>query len=276
VKFSIVTPSHRPGEWLPLCLASVADQGLDVEHLVQDAGSDDGTPERLKNDPRVRLFVEQDAGMYDAINRGFRRASGDVLAWLNCDEQYLPGALRRAGDFLAAHPEVDVLFGDVVVVNEDGDYLCHRKMLPPLRCHTWTCHLATLSCGMFVRRRVVAEHGLWLDARFRYAGDAEWMLRVLERGLRTAVLGEFTSVFTVRAGNLSRDDAAAGELLRLRPAPFWLRALKPAWILHHRLRRWRGGAYSQAPFSFELFTRASPDRRVERIVTQPTFRWRAW
>ena len=78
---------------MKLCIASVADQGVELEHIVQDAESDDGTLDWLPQDRRVKAFVEKDQGMYDAVNRGLRRASGDILAYLNCDEQYLPGAL---------------------------------------------------------------------------------------------------------------------------------------------------------------------------------------
>src|SRR5215467_6301036 len=90
VLVSIVTPSYRSSKWLKLCVASVADQAGQVEHIVQDAGSDDGTLEWLPHDKRVKAFVEKDQGMYDAVNRGLNRAAGDVLAYLNCDEQYLP------------------------------------------------------------------------------------------------------------------------------------------------------------------------------------------
>src|SRR5947207_3288616 len=104
VRFSIITPSFNPAPWLPLCIASVADQAVDVEHIVQDAGSTDGTLEWLRNDGRVKAFVERDGGMYDALNRGLRRAQGDILAYLNCDEQYLPGCLQRVDAFFRDHP----------------------------------------------------------------------------------------------------------------------------------------------------------------------------
>jgi glycosyltransferase involved in cell wall biosynthesis len=116
VRISIVTPSYRPSVWLKLCIASVADQQAGVEHIVQDAGSDDGTLDWLPRDTRVKAFVEKDQGMYDGINRGLRRAGGDILAYLNCDEQYLPGALSTVLRFFEEHPAVDVLFGDVVML----------------------------------------------------------------------------------------------------------------------------------------------------------------
>src|SRR5687768_3530985 len=99
-KFSIVTPSFRNSQWLKLCVASVADQEVEQEHLIQDAGSDDGTLDWLLSDSRVRAFVEKDAGMYDALNRALSKTSGEYIGFLNCDEQYLPNALQVAGDFL--------------------------------------------------------------------------------------------------------------------------------------------------------------------------------
>jgi len=101
MNFSIITPSFRNSRWLKLCIASVADQqDVKWEHIVQDSCSDDGTQDWLPRDPRVKAFIEKDGGMYDAVNRGYRRAAGDILAYLNCDEQYLPGALKTVSDFL--------------------------------------------------------------------------------------------------------------------------------------------------------------------------------
>lgn len=77
MRFSIITPSYRSGRWLKLCIPSVADQeGVDFEHIVQDSCSDDETREWLPGDPRVTAVIEKDSGMYDAVNRGFRRATG--------------------------------------------------------------------------------------------------------------------------------------------------------------------------------------------------------
>ena len=115
MKFSIVTPSFNQSHWLKLCVASIADQqGVELEHIVQDAGSDDGTLTWLPQDARVQAFVETDAGMYDAVNRGLRRATGDILAYLNCDEQYLPGALASVARFFQTHPEVDLVRAQVL------------------------------------------------------------------------------------------------------------------------------------------------------------------
>jgi glycosyltransferase involved in cell wall biosynthesis len=248
----------------------VADQRVKVEHIVQDAGSDDGTLGWLLQDQRVRAFVEKDQGMYDAINRGLRRAQGDILACLNCDEQYLPGALERVGAFFDSHPEIDMAFGDVVMVNTRGEYLCHRKMQTPLKYHTWTCHLSTLSCGTFFRRRIIDEENLLFDPHLRDGGDGKWMVSLLQRHVRMAALGRFTSVFSFTGANMSAGPNARRENRALcLSAPAWARRLRPLLILHHRLRRLFGGLYFQAPFAYEVFTLAHPERRLSFQVTRP-------
>lgn len=270
---SIVTPSFRGNQWLKLCVASVADQGVPHDHIVQDGGSDDGTLDWVTTDSRVRAFVEKDKGMYDALNRGLRRAQGEILAWLNCDEQYLPGTLPAVITFFEQHPEIDFLFGDVIMVDPAGAYLWHRKMQTPLLYHTWTCHLSTLSCAAFFRRQVVFDHNLLFDTKWRDAGDAEWMVRVLGRPFKMATLGAFTSTFTQTGANMSAAPNAVRENAELRRlAPRWAQVLRPGLILHHRLRRWLGGMYRQGPFAYEIFTNASPKQRQRFEVAQPWFR----
>ena len=274
MNFSVITPSFNNSGWLKLCIASVADQGVELEHIVQDAGSNDGTLDWLPHDQRVKAFAEKDSGMYDAVNRGLRRAHGDILAYLNCDEQYLPGTLSAVWDFFAQHPQVDVLFGDFIAVDVHGDYLFHRKVLTPLKYHTWVSHLQTFTCATFFRRKLITDSGLFFNPDYRIAGDGEWMLRLLKRNTPMAVLRRFTSTFTITGSNLGSGEAARSENRELyRSAPLWVRRLKPLFIMHHRLRRLAGGIYSQKPFSYALYTRESMERRVRHQVDRPNFRW---
>ena len=267
---TVITPSFRSSAWLKLCIASVADQKVEVEHIVQDAGSDDGTLDWLLKDDRIKAFVEKDRGMYDAINRGLRRATGDIVAYLNCDEQYLPGALARVTDFFGKNPEVDILFGDVVIVDGEGRYLRHRKMQTPLLYHTWTCHLSTLSCGMFFRRRLLSDERSFFNPALRDVGDGDWMVRMLQRGVKMGTLGEFISTFTCTGTNMSIGPNARRENRELyNTAPLLARKLKSWLILHHRVRRWLGGMYRQEPFDYQIFTSKSPDRRQNFHVDQP-------
>jgi len=273
VRFSIVTPSYRSSTWLKLCIASVADQSVELEHIVQDAGSDDGTLDWLAQDRRVRAFVEKDRGMYDAINRGFRRASGGICAYLNCDEQYLAGALAKVAGFFDRRPDIDVVFGDVVMVDGRGEYLFHRKMQVPLQYHTWTCHLSTLSCATFFRSRLFQDRGYVFDPELKDGGDGRWVLRLIQNRVPMAVLGQFTSVFTRTGSNMSAGANAIRENRDFwKTAPFWARHLTPLIVTHHRLRRWLGGMYEQPPFGYEIYTLASPGCRRRFEVTKPAFR----
>jgi len=273
MRCSIITPSRNQLDWLRLCRASVADQaGVTVQHIVQDACSDDGTGEWLQRQTGVEVNIEPDGGMYDALNRGFRQARGEVVAWLNCDEQYLPGTLARVAAFFAENPDVDMVFGDIVLVDVRGEYLWHRKVQVPRLYHTLTCHLSTLSCAMFFRRRLVESGGFLFDTKYRIVGDAEWMARLLRAGVRMAALGAFTSVFTQTGANLSRDARAVVEQKRLAAtAPIGVRAGKLLWITQHRLSRFLTGAYRQSPFKFALYTPDYHVCRVVRSVDRPFF-----
>ena len=208
--------------------------------------------------------------MYDAINRGLRRSQGELLAWLNCDEQYLPGALKQVSAFFEQHPDIDVLLGDVVMVDAQGKYLLHRKMQTPLKYHTWTCHLSTLSCATFFRRRVLFDYDFWFDPTSHAGGDGAWMVRLLNHGVKMAALEEFTSIFTQTGSNIGATPAALKENRDLRgTAPYWAQLLRPLWIAHHRLRRLLGGMYSQIPFAYDIYTMASPDHRQHFEVSHP-------
>ena len=271
---SVVTPSFRNSDWLKLCIASVADQGVACEHIVQDGGSDDGTLDWLPDDPRVKAFVEKDAGMYDAVNRGLRRTKGEVLAYLNCDEQYLPGALAAVEKYFADHPTIDVLFADFVVVDDKGNYRFHRKVQTPRLYHTWVAHLPVFTCATFFRRSIITEHGIYFDSRWRISGDAEWMLRLLRRKVSMGVLRQFTSAFTQTGGNLGASPEARREAEDLaRSAPILVRALKPLLVLQHRVCRLAGGIYFQKPFAYAVYSRKNPQTRTIHEVTQPRFRW---
>src|SRR3954471_24052752 len=112
MQFSIVTPSFRQLGWLKRCVRSIGDQqGVEVEHIIQDAGTGPELDAWVTKHSKAQLHVEKDSGMYDAINRGLSRASGDILAFLNCDEQYLPGTLEAVGKVFEAHPEIDFVIG---------------------------------------------------------------------------------------------------------------------------------------------------------------------
>jgi glycosyltransferase involved in cell wall biosynthesis len=274
VKFSIVTPSFRNSKWLKLCIASVADQqGVELEHIVQDSCSDDGTQDWLPRDARVKAFIEKDGGMYDAVNRGYRRATGDILAYLNCDEQYLPGALKTVRDFFEANPEVEVALAHSLVVDGKGKYVCHRHQMVPHPQGVWF-RFPILTSSIFIRRKVIHERAIFFDTRWRDLGDFHWVLALMKSKAAIKVCDSFTSVFADTGENMNLKPNAIrekGETDAMIPA--WVKTLKPFWILQHRLRRLVAGHFNLQPMSYEIYTLQRPDRRVRFDVSKPTAVW---
>ena len=285
--FSIVTPSFRQPEWLRLCLRSVADQtaaadsktgpAVSVSHVVQDACSGDAVREVCAEFPHATLIQERDSGMYDAVNRGLRRATGEICAYLNCDEQYLPGTLSTVAEYFSTHPDVDVLFGDVVVVDERGQYTCSRQVVPPRYHHTRTCQLNTFTAATFFRRRILQHEDLFFDSQWKnVGGDASWVLAMLERRIRMAVVRQYLSAFTDAGTNLALTDDSFREYRRyVSLAPRWVRMLTPVWLAEHRARRLAAGLYRPAPFHYELYTKDAPTHRTRIDVATPTALWRS-
>jgi glycosyltransferase involved in cell wall biosynthesis len=274
MKFSIVTPSFRNSSWLKLCIASVADQkGIELEHIVQDSCSDDGTQDWLPRDPRVKAFIEKDSGMYDAINRGYRRATGDILAYLNCDEQYLPGALKTVSEFFETNPNIEVALAGTIVTDGEGKYVCHRHSLMPHPFHM-PFRFSLLTSSIFVRRKVICERGIFFDARWRDLGDFHWVLALMKGQVPMAVCDSFTSIFADTGENMNLKPNGAREKAEvIARTPRWLKLLKPLWIVHHRLRRVAAGHFSLKPTSYSIYTRESPERRVKFDVPKPTAVW---
>lgn len=274
MKFSIVTPSFRNSKWLKLCVASVADQpGVEVEHIVQDSCSDDGTQDWLPKDPRVQAFIEKDTGMYDAINRGMKRATGEVIAYLNCDEQYLPGALQAVAGVFQNRPDTDIVVADSIVVDAQGQFVCCRKSLVPWRLMMWT-YMPALTSSIFFRRRLLDEFNLYFDTRWRVIGDSQWMKDALDLRLKMAVLRRYTSIFTETGDNLFLNPKAMKERQKAaRMTPLWARWFRWPLLQMHRARAVCNRLYWEKPFTYSPFTLANPDKRVDVFVPKPTGIW---
>jgi glycosyltransferase involved in cell wall biosynthesis len=118
---SVLTPSRGYGRYISDAIESARQQdGVTIQHVVQDAGSDDETLEILRSyDDAVDWTSEPDRGQSDALNRAFGRASGDWIAWLNADDFYLPGGLQMLSAAGEEHG-ADVVYGDWVTVDDDG------------------------------------------------------------------------------------------------------------------------------------------------------------
>ena len=122
-RVSIVTPSFNQAPYLEATIQSVLSQDYpEIEYFIMDGGSTDGSLEIIrKYESRLAGWVsEPDKGQTDAINKGFARATGDVLAWLNSDDTYEPGAVRQALELLDHHPGCSLIYGDCNYIDETG------------------------------------------------------------------------------------------------------------------------------------------------------------
>ncbi len=120
---SIVTPSYNQARYLEETMRSVLEQDYPhIEYIVVDGGSTDDSVEIIqKYADRLAWWVsEKDRGQTDAINKGFARARGQVLAWINSDDTYQPGAVREAVEFLQQNPQVGLVYGDANYIDEHG------------------------------------------------------------------------------------------------------------------------------------------------------------
>lgn len=204
-KISIVTPSLNYGAFIEDAILSVLEQGYpNVEHIIVDGGSKDNTLEVLKRYPHVRWISEPDNGQSDALNKGFRMATGDLVGWLNADEYYFPCSLQAVADFASAHSDADVLYGDSMDVDEEGRILrCktgHRFFYPILL--YYGCYIATDS--VFFRRSLF-DRRLFIDVNYRIVMDYEYFVRLARSGLRFAYLRRFVGTFRWHSSNVSSD-----------------------------------------------------------------------
>jgi glycosyltransferase involved in cell wall biosynthesis len=128
---TIVTPSLNQARFIEETLESVLTQDYTpLEYFVVDGGSNDGTSDILAaSGPRVHWISEGDDGQADAINKGFRRANGAYLAWLNSDDVYLPGAIAAMAEYLDGHPDLDLVYGHVDNIDSSGRWLGPAKQV---------------------------------------------------------------------------------------------------------------------------------------------------
>jgi glycosyltransferase involved in cell wall biosynthesis len=271
---SIVTPSFRQLQWLKLCAASIADQeGVEHEHIVQDAGTGPELEEWARTIPRLSLHVEKDTGMYDAINRGLLRARGEICSYLNCDEQLLPSALARVASFFDAHPNVDVLFGDAILIDRNGKPISYRRVVLPTFSHVHYSHLNTQSCSMFFRRRLLNQ-GFLFDPNCQAISDGVWVEQLLLAGVRMATLCEPLAIFTFTGQNLGSTKASEEEAAQRRGAPSLMtRCRKVSAMVSHRLRKLFAGAYRSRKIDIEIYTLDSPTVRQRRYAAHVGFSW---
>jgi glycosyltransferase involved in cell wall biosynthesis len=177
---SVVTPSLNQGRFLEEAILSVRRQDYPrIEHIVVDGGSSDATPEILRRYGEasgLRWTSAPDSGQAAAVNKGFGLVHGEIVGWLNADDAYFDtGAVRAAAEALAANPSVDVVYGDIAFIAEDGRLL-RVQCVPRFSASRLRRGCFIHQPAVFLRRRVVERHRL--DESLTFAMDYDLWLRL--------------------------------------------------------------------------------------------------
>jgi glycosyltransferase involved in cell wall biosynthesis len=182
-KVSIVTPSYNQGEFLEATIRSVLLQGYpDLEYLVIDGGSTDGSLAIIKKyENWLSGWVgEPDRGQSDAINKGFRRASGEVFGWVNSDDVYEPGALQKVSEFMAANAACDLVYGNGWTIDEKGEKTSPCDWIRPFDRSLYLNSNFILQPAAFWRRALWEQAGE-LDPGLHWTMDWDWFIRATAR-----------------------------------------------------------------------------------------------
>ncbi len=250
---SIITPSYNQARYLEETMRSVLEQDYPhIEYIVVDGGSTDGSREIIqKYADRLAWWVsEKDRGQTDAINKGFARARGEVLAWLNSDDTYQPGAIREAVEFLRQNPQVGLVYGDANYIDEHGRVIGRfpAAQTDYRRLRQGYVHIPQQSA--FFRADLWRKVGP-LDDSFYFAMDYDLWVR-LAREAPIVYLPRLWANFRLHsdAKTIAADDRCWPEMLRVHyrdgGSPFsmivlkyWIRKLAAPYINWRRRRMFR-------------------------------------
>ncbi len=227
-RITIVTPSFNQREYLEETLRSVLLQGYpNLEYILIDGGSTDGSPALIRRYAQwlSHWVSEPDRGQSDAINKGFRSATGEIFAWLNSDDIYYPGVLarvalameRRSCDlFLGAMDKVEIRGGRPVHLKRSSPHAGLSLHPYPIFARDGRCDFHFIQPPLFWRRWVW-ESTEGLDERYHYVMDLEWCTRALAAGARVRTSDDVVARFTVHesAKTQARLDRAMWERARM-------------------------------------------------------------
>lgn len=182
LKISIITVSFNQGEFIRSNIESVLNQNYNnYEHIIIDGGSTDNTVSILKEYPHLNWISEKDKGQSDGLNKGFKKATGDIIAWINSDDMLAPNALSTINKFFQQNPDKYVLTGNQVLIDRNGEKI---KTIPA-EAFTYNRLLNTRYCSVmqnstFFKREVLLNVG-YLDEAFHYTMDLELFIRIASK-----------------------------------------------------------------------------------------------
>jgi glycosyltransferase involved in cell wall biosynthesis len=269
---SVVTPSLNQREFITETIESVLSQDYPrLEYLVVDGGSTDGTLDVLRSyGARLRWLSEPDSGQSAAINKGWRATQGDIIAWLNADDTYLPGAISKVADFFQTQPQAAAVYGDCDYVGADGGVI--RPY--PTRPYNYAQLVRSArnfipQPATFLRRQVLTSLG-GLDESFDYVMDFEYWLRLGARFEIAYLPGRLATLrlhsdakslrvthrFSAETVRLYRQLFKAPDLLPPAIRPLQEAALQAAYYNAAHSAFWSGSIAEAQQYGLQAWSRA--------------------
>jgi glycosyltransferase involved in cell wall biosynthesis len=182
MKFSIITPSFNQADFLEQTIRSVVSQKVDLEYFIQDGGSTDGSVDIIKNYAEKYPFIvwqsKKDKGQTDALNQGLKKCTGDIVAYLNSDDYYLPNTLEKVGKYFSENPNKSWLVGDCQVSDPKLSWTFALKHLWPIELSPWFLQVFNTANqpSVFLRKDLVNKVGEF-NEKLNYAFDYDYWLR---------------------------------------------------------------------------------------------------
>ncbi len=195
---SIITPSLNQGRFIEHTIKSVLYQSYkNLEYIIMDGGSTDNTASiinKFGGDKRVRYYCGKDAGQYDAINKGLKIAKGHIIGYINADDLYQTQALENAVNCFLLKPEIDVLYGNYIYIDENNFLVPFKPYIIDFQKKWFMRYDFINPSATFISSRIVRE-GLFLNPDISHFGDWDWYLRMVQKNKVFFHLSKLTCYF---------------------------------------------------------------------------------
>ena len=197
-RISIITPSYNQAEFLERTILSVLNQNYpNLEYIIMDGGSTDGSVEIIKKYEKYLSYwvSEKDHGQADAINKGFQKATGDLVAWQNSDDIYLPNAFLNLANTYKKKPDYDIYFGNVYLIDENDKIIREMRFHPFSVNHLIYYDWNLTSQATFWKRKIFDEVGYLKD--YNVCFDWEWFIRLGKKRYKFFFIHEFMGAYRI-------------------------------------------------------------------------------
>ena len=203
LKISIVTVSLNQGKYIEEAIQSVLKQNYkNFEHIIIDGVSTDNTIEILRKYKHLKWISEKDEGQSDALNKGFKRCTGDIIGWLNSDDYYLEDTFNVVKNKLL-NPSIDAVYGNYIFVNKENEVI--RKIIVQKPSKIMSKFICFIPSTTFFFKRKIIDRNILIDKNFYISMDKEFFANLLSKNYKIEKIDKFLAKFRWHGANKSID-----------------------------------------------------------------------